>query len=129
MDDQPIPRRPVDAYKEIIDGLVEGTPSVASRLVMEQGRFSLRANAEKENDLVRSLTPEERATLAEMLIEERAGATHDVLAAVTWWLDCREVGLTYRGERMPVDLSGMGLHGDYVGRRAGWEWPETEDEA
>jgi hypothetical protein len=27
---------------------------------------------------------------------------------------------------MPVDLSGMGLHGDYIGRRDDWEWPDDE---
>lgn len=59
-----------------------------------------------------------------MLQEERDGAIHDVLAGLTWWIDCQEVGFTFRGESMPVDLSGMGLHGDYIGRREGWDWPD-----
>jgi hypothetical protein len=75
------------------------------------------------------LTTEERSLLIQMLTHERAGAIHDVLAAITWWIDCRDVGLTYRGEPMPVQLSGMGLHGDYVGRRDGWEWPGDENKA
>jgi hypothetical protein len=61
--------------------------------------------------------------LSEMLQEERDGAIHDVLAALTWWITARGVGLTFRGQPMPVELSGMGLHGDYVGRRDGWAWP------
>jgi hypothetical protein len=30
-------------------------------------------------------------------------------------------------ESMPVELSGAGLHGDYIGRRDGWEWPNDGD--
>ena len=51
-----------------------------------------------------------------------------VLAALSWWVDCQDVGLDVSGDtRMPVDLSGMGLHGDYVGRRDGWEWPSQSE--
>jgi hypothetical protein len=81
------------------------------------------------NDLVRGLTSEQRDVLAEILTHERESAIHDVLAALTWWIDCREVGLTYQGQPMPVQLSGEGLHGDYVGRRGGWEWPKDEKKA
>jgi len=48
---------------------------------------------------------------------------HDVLAVLTWWTNCQDVALTFRGEAMPVEQSGMGLHGDYIGRLDGWEWP------
>jgi hypothetical protein len=37
------------------------------------------------------------------------------------------LGLTFLGESMPVELSGAGLHGDYIGRRDGWEWPNDGD--
>lgn len=46
-----------------------------------------------------------------------------------WWITARDVGLTFRGEPMPVELSGMGLLGDYVGRRDGWEWPSSEKDS
>jgi hypothetical protein len=59
-----------------------------------------------------------------MLSEARDGTIHDVLAALTWWMTARDVGLTFRGEPMPFELSGEGLHGDYIGRRDGWEWPK-----
>jgi hypothetical protein len=64
-----------------------------------------------------------------MLTHERESAIHDVLATLTWWIDCRDVGLTYQGAAMPVQLSGMGLHGDYVGRQDDWEWPNDETTA
>jgi hypothetical protein len=121
--------RPVDTYKQIIDSIVECSPSLGARLVNEQAIFSNAEGREKMNELVRSLTSEQRSLLAEMLTEERVGAIHDVLAELTWWIDCREVGLTYRGEAMPSQLSGMGLHGDYIGRQDDWEWPNAESKA
>jgi len=62
--------------------------------------------------------------LAEMIHRQRIAAIHDVLAVLSWWVTARNVAFTYRGEPMPVELSDAGLHGDYVGRLTGWEWPE-----
>ena len=121
------PMRPVDAYKLIIDQLVERSPSLGARLVAEDGIYSKAPALQPLNALVERLTPEDRALLVQMLEHERFSAIHDVLAAITWWIDCRDVALTYKGEPMPVQLSGMGLHGDYVGRKDNWEWPEAED--
>lgn len=64
-----------------------------------------------------------------MLQAERDGAIHDVLAVLSWWIDCRDVGFAVDGEPMPVSLSGTGLHGDYVGRRDGWQWPKNSNAA
>jgi hypothetical protein len=82
---------------------------------------------EEENRFVAGLNRSQRATLAKMLTVERQAAIHDVLAELTWWITVRDVGLTYRGRSMPVDLSGMGLHGDYIGRLDDWEWPAGDD--
>ena len=121
--------KPVEVYKQIIDQLVERSPSLGARLVTEEGMYSKAPAFRHTNDLVRALTAEQRAVLAEMLTHERESAIHDVLAALTWWIDCRDVGLTYQGQPMPVQLSGEGLHGDYVGRRDNWEWPKDEKTA
>lgn len=123
------PMKPVEVYKHIIDQLVERTPSLGARLVREEGSYSKAPAFHHTNDLVRALTTEQRAILAEMLTHERESAIHDVLAALTWWIDCREVGLTYQGKPMPTQLSEMGLHGDYIGRRDDWEWPTDEKTA
>jgi len=120
---------PVEVYKQIIDQLVERSPSLGARLVAEQGIYSRAPACLYTNGLVRAMTPERRALLAVMLTHERESAIHDLLAALTWWIDCRSVGLTYQGQPMPVQLSGEVLHGDYVGRRDNWEWPKDEPTA
>ena len=122
-EDQQFPR-PIDTYMAIIDQLVSETShGVSERLVAEDGIWSRAPREDAANEFVRSLSTDQRGMLARMLHKERTGAIHDVLALLTWWILTQDVALTFRGEPMPTDLSGMGLHGDYVGRLADWEWP------
>ena len=124
MEDLPDTTRPLDVYKHIMDTLVQETlVSPASAHVVESGHYSKAPDHRRFNDFIQSLSSAQRQSLAELLQEERDATIHDVLAVLSVWIDCHDVGLTYRGEEMPVDLSGMGLHGDYAGRRDGWEWP------
>jgi hypothetical protein len=121
------PTTPFEAYKAIIDQLVDETSqSIGERRLRESGVYSNAKTPEAAagNELARSLTPEQRVTLGQMLRRERIGAIHDVLAVLTWWLLSQGVGLTFRGQSMPIDLSGMGLHGDYIGRLDNWPWPK-----
>ena len=121
------PTRPVDAYKAIIDQLVRETShGVSERLVAQEGVLSRTPADQVLNGFVNSLSTEHRLMLAQLLHRERTAAFHDVLAVLSWWVEAREVGFTFRREPMPVDLSGMGLHGDYVGRLDGWEWPKDD---
>jgi hypothetical protein len=118
------PTTPLAAYKAIIDQFVAETRLLGSSShVAERCLFSKAPAHAEYNDFIRTLSSKQREQLARMLQEERDGAIHDVLAALTWWISAREVGLTFRGEPMPTELSGMGLHGDFVGRRDGWSWP------
>src|SRR4051812_39711043 len=123
------PITPATVYKAIIDQLAAETRLLGSGpRVAESGVFSNALDHREFNEYLAGLTPEHRGLISRMLQEERDGAIHDVLAALTWWVTARDVGLTYQGRSMPVDLSGMGLHGDYFGRRQGWEWPDEEKE-
>jgi hypothetical protein len=123
------PVRPIDAYKAIIDELVrESRSGVSARLVLTDGQFSKAEGHEVFNAFVATLSPDQRETVAGMLRWERSSAIHAVLALLSWWLQTRDLGLTYRGEPMPTDLSDMGLHGDFIGRQQGWDWPTEEDD-
>lgn len=119
------PTTPREAYKAMIDQLVTETRnSGAGAQVADKGFFSNAPDHQEFNTFIRSLSAEQRGLLARMLSEERDGAIFDVLAAWTWWMTAQDVGLTFRGQPMPIELSGEGLHGDYIGRRDGWEWPK-----
>ena len=116
--------RPSDVYKDIIDLLVsETSESVSANLVLK-GTYSKSSAAEPANEFVQSLSSEQRALLSDILRRERRSAIHDLLAVLSWYIDCHDVALTFRGEQMPVDLWDMGLHGDYISRLEGDGWPE-----
>ena len=119
---------PASTYKAIIDELATKTRpcSVNSQRVADNQPFPAESGQSSFNILLSSLTSEQRALLSELLLEERNGGIHDTLAVLSWWIDCREVSLAVSGDPMPVDLSGMGLHGDYVGRSSDWDWPNAE---
>jgi hypothetical protein len=111
----------------MIDELVNETRhSISSRLVIEDGIFSKAPDLKPLDKLVEALKPTQRTMLSEMLQHERESAIHDVLAVMTWWMTTRDVGLTYQGKPMAIELSGMGLHGDFAGRCDDWEWPDEE---
>ncbi|MEN9353757.1 MAG: hypothetical protein RL318_1082 [Fibrobacterota bacterium] len=118
-----LPQTPLETYKAIIDEFVDISHSRHADLVLESGIYSKNPAHDELNEFVQTLSPRQRILLANILNEERQCAIHDVLANVSWWIDSREVGLTCRGEAMPVQLAGMGLHGDYVGRLDEREWP------
>jgi hypothetical protein len=119
------PKSPAQAYRAIIDQLVTETRVSGLGPMVVEGFRSTSAMGERYNAFLESLTASQRGSLAELLQEERSGAIHDVLSALSWWISTREVALTFGDRPMPVGLSGMGLHGDYVGRCADWEWPST----
>jgi hypothetical protein len=120
MTDAREPSRPIDTYKQIIDQLVtETSHGVTEKIVVRDGGFLEASDGRIFNPLLRTLSDEQRLMLAKMLHTERIAAIHDVLAVLTWWIVAGGVGLTFRGEPMPVELSGMGLHGDYTGRLDG----------
>ena len=119
------PSTPVEAYKAIIDQLVEEvTPGVSERLMREEAIYSKALAETAANRFVQSLTAEQRMLWPTCFTKSEKSAIGGVLSRLTWWLCCRKVGLTFQGQPMPFELSGEGLHGDYIGRCEGWKWPE-----
>lgn len=119
--------RAAKAYKALIDGFVEQAREFGHAPHILTKRIFSKAPAHRRfNKFIRSLSPEQRELLADMLREERTGAIHDLLAQLSWWMECKGLRFILRRTPMPVDVSGMGLHGDFIGRLDGWKWPETE---
>jgi len=119
---------PTSAYQAIIDQLVTETrlSSVSAKRIAENKPFPVESKQSSFNELLSSLSERQRELVSQLLLEERHSSIHDVLATLSWWVDCRSVGLTAGGQIMQVDYSGMGLHGDYVGRCDDWSWPSSE---
>jgi hypothetical protein len=117
-----------EAYKAIIDQFVsKDATGLAERLIRESGIYG-KADCHNEfNQFVSLLTQEQREVLARLLHEERIDAIASVLSTLTWWISCCEVAITYRGERMPMELTEEGLYGDFLARCDGWQWLDKSD--
>lgn len=115
---------PREAYKQIIDTLVQQTPTSSAQFI-QQGQYTKGRSewSKSMNAFVQGLTVQQRADLIQMLNSERQAAMGEVLTLLTWWADCRGLAFTLGGAPLPIELSGMGMHGDYVGRLNGWDWP------
>lgn len=122
----PLSSDPASAYKAVIDQLVGETrrQSVLAKRVSENASFPAPSGRDVFNELLSSLTERQRLLVSALLLEERESAIHDVLAQLSWWIGAKGLGLSLEGKPMPVDLSGEGLHGDFIGRCAGWPWPD-----
>jgi hypothetical protein len=127
MTGRPSQRRAAAAYKALIDGFVEQAREYGHASHVQTKQIFSKAPAHRRfNTFVRTLSSEQRALLAEMLREERRGAIHDLLAQMSWWIQCKGLALTLDKTPMPQDLSGMGMHGDFVGRMDDWQWPNDQ---
>jgi len=127
MADREVPEGPAEVYKWIIDDCVNFAKDVNAERIRSGTPYSSNDPGAPEDLMLKSLSQAQRKTLAQMLDDARSGGVHDLLARLTWWIDCQGLRLTYRGQPVPVDFSGMGLHGDYIGRsdqQEQWQWPD-----
>jgi hypothetical protein len=113
------------AYRSLIDAAVEQARGAdLSDRIEKKLSYSKAPTHRRFNAFIRSLTADQRRLLADLLREERRGTIHNIFAHWTWWIVCKGLGFTLNKKPMPVDLSGMGLHGDFIGRLTDWEWPD-----
>ena len=99
-------------YKAFIDGLVERKDSMTA-LCVKGGGFPKTEDNKAKNDLLATLTPEQKDVLAEMLQDEHIAGIHTTLA----------YELHQDGESYPNDYF-ESLHYDFISRCDGDEWPE-----
>jgi hypothetical protein len=121
------PQNAIDAYKALIDGIIEHVlPYGSGSRLAKAGILSAAPDDQECNDYIKTLSDQERTFLVKMLKDARHETIHDLLAYLTWWIDSRDVRLTYKGEPMPLYFVG-GLHYDYLSRYDGdWNWPQDE---
>jgi hypothetical protein len=120
-----------EAYKEFIDTLVIDAKTRGEGVRLKKGEKILPPSlVDKDADrityskFIESLDDVQQKLLINLLQEERIGAFHDLLAQLTWHIDCNGFGITFQGQPMPVGIEG-GLHQDFIGRLDGdWQWPE-----
>jgi hypothetical protein len=121
-----------EAYKKFIDILVEdaltrgeGTCLKNGGKIMPPSLVDKDANKNTYSNFFESLDDVQKKLLITLLQEARIEAFHDVLAQLTFHIDCHGFGMTFNGQPMPVGIEG-GLHQDFIGRLdGGYKWREN----
>ena len=83
----------LELYKNFIDGLVERKNSVTALWVKGDG-FPKIADNKAKNDLLATLTPEQKDVLAEMLQDEHIAGIHTTLAYINKMMDLNPIPTT-----------------------------------
>lgn len=93
----------LELYKNFIDGLVERKNSVTALWVKGDG-FPKIADNKAKNDLLATLTPEQKDVLAEMLQDEHIAGIHTTLAYINKMMDLDGLELHQDGESYPTTI-------------------------
>lgn len=116
-------KKDLELYERFIDGLVVRKDSMTALWVKGDG-FPKTENNKAKNDLLATLTPEQKDVLAEMLQEEHIAGIHTTLAYINKMMDLDGLVLHQDGEAYPNDYF-ESMHYDFISRVEGDEWPET----
>ena len=92
----------LELYQAFIDGLVERKDSMTALWVKGDG-FPKTEDNKAKNELLATLTPEQKGVLAEMLQDEHIAGIHDTLAYINEMMDLDGLELRQDGESIPND--------------------------
>ena len=114
--------RGLEYYKKFIDGLVTQKSGVDSKRILGKGYPNTEEN-QAYNELLDSLTLEQKEVLAKLVQKARLGGIHDTLAYMNEMMDCDGLVLSQNGETFPYDEF-ESMHYDFICRCDGNEWPK-----
>ena len=111
-------------YKEFIDGLVKMSRQCPQEGSLKKGWIPwMEEYAPIVNGILEKLDQRERDALGNLALDAYHSAIHDTLALLEWMRCCKDMTITAEGELLPIGEY-EGMHCDYIGRRADWEWPD-----
>ena len=108
----------LDSYKSFIDDIVGIKKSVKSTWVLK-GSYPDVPDNKKRNDILATLSEEQRIEIAKMIQESNESGIHDLLALLN-----NNAEIEYKGVRLPKEPFDTELYYDFVARSEGDEWPK-----
>ena len=117
----------VELWQSFVDAFVSFHDGVQHNWVVERGKYPDIPGNDQANALLAALSPGQRKTLADMLVDARRGGIHDTLAVLHDRIALNDATYSERGVQMRFMPHGFTLYQDYVGRQAGDPWPESRD--
>lgn len=113
----------LDEYKSMIDELVKRSRSVKSEWV-KKGQFPATSENEEINNLLVSLSTEQKNLIARLINETKSSGIHDTLAYFSELQHLSNLTISINGKELPNQPFGTELNFDYCARQSGDDWPE-----
>ncbi len=108
----------LESYKSFIDDVVRIKKSTISTWV-EKGSFPEVSDNLKRNEILSTLTNEQRTELAKIIQESNESGIHDLLALLN-----DNASIEYKGVKLPKEPFDTELNFDFVARSEGDSWPK-----
>lgn len=105
---------PIREHQEFIDALIKVSPSIASRLIDEEGMYSKARSSQHFNQLVSGLTASDKKVLVEMLNAERRSAIFDMLVRLHEFCATRGWTIIKDGVEVPTEPYGYTMFEEYI---------------
>jgi hypothetical protein len=117
-------------YRGFIDQMVAlADRNVSAGLIRKNGHgerqnerdLPLDASEQERKELLLGLSPAQRSVIAQMLVDERRAAVHDVMAHLEWAVSCSYLEMFGDGEAFAGQPDET-MHGDFITRLEGEPW-------
>ncbi len=108
----------LESYKSFIDDVVEIKKSAMSTWV-EKGSFSEVPDNIRRNEILSTLSNEQRTELAKIIQESNESGIHDLLVLLN-----DNASIEYKGVKLPKEPFDTELNFDFVARSEGDSWPK-----
>ena len=105
-------------YKEFIDAAVSIKDSAAAHWV-QKGSFPTTEANHETNELLSSLTSDQRDVVSKIVQDAKESGIHDLLALLS---DTSTIN--YKGHTLPTEPFDTELNYDFIARCEGDQWPE-----
>lgn len=115
----------MEIYKAFIDDLVERNPSIYSRWIMGDS-WPKTEDDQLVNKVLGELSQEQKMVFAQIAQSSREDGIHDVLVYLTDQVNLEGLEIVKEGVKMAVEPFDSGMHYDWVCRREGDQWPDSE---
>ncbi|MBV8658452.1 MAG: hypothetical protein JO142_11560 [Burkholderiales bacterium] len=116
----------LELWKSFVDAFATLHDGVHRRWVVEKGSYPSIPENQRVNELLASLSAQQREVIAEMLIDARVGGVHDALVVLNDRMALQSGRYAENDVQMAFQPFGSELYYDYISRREGEDWPDAE---
>ena len=117
----------ITLWQSFVDGFAEIGDGVLHKWITERGEYPDLPENREANQLLASLTSEQRRVLANMIIDAHHNGVFDTLVVLHERMTFNKGRYSESDVEMAFEPHGYTLFQAYIARRAGDPWRDTED--